>query len=410
MKNALKALLLLSLVACNSGGGGSDSKTVPDKRPDPIPEPTSKTFDIEVERKVSFDPLTKNYSDFKTNINNHNIILRPIGGYFSEARVNCYKIGMSNNVFKSSFDSEGDLAVIEVAVDPQGPNKVEFNCDVIENDMVLETITVSIRKSIVVTGTSNITALGINKDEIETLLLDSSATLLTDGADVEIKIRDLISEKGTLGTFTKESALDTLDDMNGLPGGKIVIEAQRTFGELKVELRGKNAGKLTRQQIKNPKVHARDYSLDGKCVRVNEGTMGEETRKCSGKNGKQGEKGLTGLSGKNGGATGSLTMNVKNKHTMNLEVEYFPGKSSEGSAGGEGGVGGKGGIGSTVFVKSNPHIKMVSGPRDTYKYPDGADGATGPQGDPGARGLEGMVQDSMVTDITSGETFNWPAR
>lgn len=409
-------VVLLTLVSCGGGNGGGGNGT---NASSPVQEPRTQqtedvtvsenaTFELELKRKTELNEDRSNLEEFKKNINTHLVKVKALTGNYKDSSVVCEKTHFdgTKTKYSGSFDARGLSANVEIQLIENDPALVTYDCSLRQFGQELDRTDVKILKSFVVSDKKNYADF-IAAPSIGTLLIEEKGELSTDGLDLDLKVKDLISLKGKLVTFPVERVAETSDNRPGLSGGKIVLEAEKASGDLYIELRGLNGGKITR--IPNKIEAIPPKAADGQCPRDRE--VRRNDQRCVGKPGQKGYPGIAGYPGMPGGDAGLLVFTTIKKSDINLSVKHFPGAGSEGGVGGEGGIGGQGGIGSHVRWHEpkdvGPRCPMCA-PSDNMnnsnlmtgqdiKFPNGSQGAKGDTGARGESGSNGKISDSKVT-------------
>lgn len=413
-KKILALLFIMTLVAC--GDSKKSNKNVLTNSTDELSseveetENTSRTLEYIKKRKVEFAEDFSNIESFKENINNYTLTFRPFAGNYAGADINCQKtlFDQKNDSIKGKFDDQGIEARIEISVTEADPHEMKFSCEISIDGERVDFFKDKLLKSYVISGEKNLVQYIGPRARIGTLLIEADAELTTNDVDVELEVKELISQGGKIMTFPERLVNTTIDDNDGLSGGKISIKARKAYGDLSVELRGLNGGKQTKlKEQRQPK--PRDPKLNGTCPsRVKEGHY--NPKNCVGKNGHKGDKGYTGFKGRSGGNSGSFDIKAEQSF-LSLTVNYFPGLGGAGGEGGKGGLGSPGGYGNTVEeipVDARPGgcircgFKSMAG----SKYKDGLPGPLGEPGDQGKNGDNGKNDDSTIALADSLITIN----
>jgi hypothetical protein len=356
-----------------------------------------------VNRKVLIKKDFSNIDEFKENINNYLVSFKATSGHFYGADIECFKSAFDRSKRKSVgiFDEFGEKAVVELSIDLKDPNDVQYTCQVIQDSTILESLKISLKKSVVVSGTNKSLLLGLSSGPIDTILFEEGSVLVTDGSVVNIEADTIISQGGKITTFNEAEVSDTLNDQNGSSGGVINLNVKNSFGKLAVELRGKDGGLQTKVPSPILEIPTADPSLNGTCRGTTSHYRANDQR-CFGQKGHRGIQGMQGFSGLAGGDSGFLNFKSSTMEQFKLEIKYFPGKGSPGGVGGKGGKGGPGGKGSTLDIeidRCGPSCSFASAKgmlRRSYTYPGGAQGDNGPDGERGDFGKDGEAQISTL--------------
>ena len=409
-KNAAMISLLLTLVACGGGKGGGSSKPVakadPVKTETPKPTPSSSedepnvqttaSFKVKRTRAVKLKENFSNFDEFKAKMNEHKISFEAISGDYKNSTVECRKNSLSDiyDIPSAKFDSEGQLAVVEVSLSKEDPISVDYDCRVLYQGVKLDSVSINIKKSFLVSGTQNLLTLGMAKDsEIEGLIFDKDAALVTNGADIKIKVNDVISNGGSIQTFSPDflKTYAPAFDRIGISGGTINLDTNTVTGTLNVVLQGLAAGKNTNNAAAQTYVPGADPALNGQ-------RRGECERGKTSGNGRKGHPGAAGNNGSvgyKGGDSGVLNFKSQQLEGFKLNLVFVPGAGGEGSLGSAGGAGGPGGIGIAYSVPF--------GPREAERQVRCANGPQGDQGPMGIKGPNGQVGDNLTSTIQIGE-------
>lgn len=397
-------MVLMTLVSCgggNGGGGNGSNASSPVQQPqtqqtEDVTVSENATFELELKRKTELNEDRSNLEVFKKDINTHMVKVRALSGNYKDSSVVCEKTHFdgTKTKYSGSFDPRGLSAKVEIQLIEQDPALVTYDCSIKQDGQELDHTDVKILKSYVVSDKKNYADF-IAAPSIGTLLIEKNGELSSDGIDLELKVKDLISLKGKLVTFPAERVATTSENRPGLSGGKITLEAEKATGDLVVELRGLNGGKQTRIPSKNTNIPPK--GADGNC---GNSYHNPNDQRCFGKNGPKGYPGVSGFPGMPGGNAGLFVFTTIKKSNINLEVRHFPGLGSEGGVGGEGSIGGLGGIGSKLKWKEHkdgPRCGMCAPTESldmsnlmTTEKQNFPDGQQGPQGDVGVKGENGM--------------------
>lgn len=407
------SFLLLSAflaVACGkSGSGGSDKSqyTSTDSN-----EEIQGEFKVSKQRKTELLEDFSNFSDFIYDINSYQVRIEGTNKGLAEAKVECEKVifdGLREKV-TSRFDDKFLVSYFYLQIHESDPMEVEYNCEIKRKEQLVDSVSIKLKKSIVVTGERDIFSLGIAGKEIDiqTLVLNVNSELSTDGHDVNLNTSEIISYNGKIVTFSKEKANSPDVQSYGRSGGEIKIKTKKAQGKLTVELRGQNGAEQTKRPPVVSYVPPTDPHLNGKC---NYSNMNKES--CSGKRGHPGQNGQDGFDGFNGGATGTLDFVSEEKTRLKLVVTFHPGKRTAGTPGAKGGKGGPGGKGKTVVdnTDNRPGGCIRCGDKsflgDRYVFPDGPEGFPGKDGKDGINGADGEIQNSFVSFLYEGMSFSF---
>ena len=396
MKFIIAPVLMLTLIACNSGKEDGKSSN-PKKEIIPVEAPSAdpdiietKSLRISSKRKVVLENDFSNIEEFKTNINSYVATFEAKSGNFSNAKITCRKaiFNRIDSEISGEFDTYGEFATLDIEILNSDPAEIEFDCHVEENEQVLEKVTIELKKSFIVTGKKSFQSF-VNTNKMKALFLDIDSELSTNGENLDLEIEEFISNKGKVVTFFEEDVAKTRMNRPGLSGGVLNLNIGTAVGAVVFEMRGLNGGEQTLVPERNKNVPSANANLNGICGNQ---YYHSSAKQCWGKMGAKGFIGLQGYQGYSGGDSGILNFKTAKRQFLDLEIRYFPGKGSMGGKGGQGGVGGPGGRGS--------HIKWLEHESDNsknkYKFPDGAQG---PEGQEGALGLAGFDGKNNETNI-----------
>lgn len=386
-------ILSLAFVACDSSD--SNNEVIVNQEPrnsssleNPVKTNPFGTLKTEVSRKTSLLKDLSNIEEFKENINSYEVKFEAISGQFIGTFAECRRNGFDGNreTFSGSFDAEGKAAVVEITMAESDSTVTDYECNISDGEMVFFGNPIRLKKSFIVSGEKNYFEF-IGSSDIETLLIEEDSKLNTNGSIVELRVNELISLNGKIVTFSEDKLNSTRENYPGASGGQITLNANSAMGNLDIELRGLNGGKVTKVPAKIAQVPPRDPTTNG-CNLIN------SAADCSGKQGPQGYRGTDGYQGSVGGNSGLIKLSIKNSNKFTFSIKYLPGQGSEGGVGGEGGQGGPGGLGGEVVFREH----QMSPSRT--RFPDGIQGIQGPQGTTGARGNDGRNDKSEI-DIES---------
>lgn len=408
---ALGWLLLATLVSCGNNNS-SNTTYAPLEESEINPSTAIDNLEIEIstQKKVEFEADFSNFEKFKENINNYVVVFRPKSKALANADITCKKnyFTQKPQPVTGRINASADKTTIELTINQDDPHKIQFSCEVSLDDSIVANYKGQLLKSFVVSGEKNWSHLMGSETEIDTLILENSSTLYSRDINVELKVKKLISNYGRIATFPFGFEDTTLDNDNGLSGGKIKIHATEAHGTIAFDLRGLNGGKQTNKPEKREPL-PRDPNLDGKCPsRIHEFELNPAL--CTGKDGHKGLKGHAGFQGMKGGNSGSLNLTI-DTNFLQIAVQYYPGLGGQGGEGGEGGLGSPGGRGNKVDVipyKDGPVCPRcrIEASNSTTKFPDGKQGPNGDKGDQGPKGKTGDAQESVIIIENTKEIIN----
>lgn len=270
----------------------------------------------------------------------------------------------------------------------------EGNIEVYEDSYTIKgTNSISELAALVSAGTLDLKSNQLEL-EMEELVLDSRSILSTEGKDVTLKIKRLVSSEGQISTFIDESIAD------GKNGGFIRILADSAQGKLTINLIGRK-GRSGEKALE----HKSKEQIAG----VTNGIHGENGReafrdKCiscqkqptNGGNGSKGIVGYPGGNGGQGGSSGSGELIIQSPSQLILNVIHKPGLGGKGAPGGSGSDGGLPGIAGQIIridgFFGNTLKFVCHNPSNPYIDPckPAIDGLKGERGDFGPNGIDGL--------------------
>lgn len=167
---------------------------------------------------------------------------------------------------------------------------------------------------------------------INRLILNQEHPLITQGRNVILNIKKLISKDGVIRTF--EEGAKAPENKHGLSGGTLEMNIEKAEGQLQVIMSGQNGGVVTK--LPNNKwnidnvspIHCaarRLHPPTTSCFKFETGYRAI----CSGKDG------LKGLKGRNGGDSGNLKISIKDSNDFQLKHTFIKSSPSDGGAGGK---------------------------------------------------------------------------
>lgn len=229
---------------------------------------------------------------------------------------------------------------------------------------------------------------------IHRLFLAKNAELLSQGQNLNIEVRKILSDGGTIASFAEGQT--AASGSAGRDGGQIRIRAMEAHGTLRIVARGEN-GAGGSNGVRGGRGPSGGRGSDGQtsfeynCFRVPPhiylpGNRCSRIRYCSKPpgNGSQGGRGVPGGRGANGfpgGDSAEVLLEVAKNSDFQVQYEIMPGR---GGPGGAGGAGGPGGLGGAPGNSPSPCVSAVAGAL-------GAAGAAGVNGSPGAPGNSSKV-------------------
>ena len=395
----------------------------------------------------------RNLSEYISNLNKRKITVTIKGRALDNGVLSCKDLSVQdyrdNSEDKVSFTNDGTLANLNITIDTKINNfEHTYSCGIYENGTLLDDskMTFTFYRDLVVDSSNikKITAkdLGLSEDnlnKIGALVLTPNSTLITNGNNLQISAEEVVAAKNSrIKTFSngEETAAD---NTIGKSGGLVTIKAAFSAGEINVEMRGQNGGRITSRPaaINYYPPEYREGMLDGApesgyflpstdpncsnhCTRSNYIQTSVPT---SGQQGLRGVTGSLGFSGMKGGSSGKFNL-ISTRSKLNfLNVNVIAGKGSTGGEGGEGGPGTNGGKISCIYLYkitigrnqemysdeggswdqlANSGIYYVTPVADyCYSHPirAGEHGANGLQGAIGANGIDGTAEISKYIDV-----------
>lgn len=352
----LMSLTLASALLSSCGGGGGKSSTVNSPTIEPVETPTqeevpevrvSPSLSHTIKRRTELSLDLSNLETYKRDINTFTIYARSNTRSFPEGELVCSKFLFDGrmNLFSARFDDRGEFATLNLEILDTDPLKLNFGCYVKYQGGSSNSFSIQLKKSFIVTGETNLNALGVGKNaEIETLLLEENSKLATEGQTVQLSINEIISLGAVISTFSEETLKEILKDVEGDSGGEIDLKVNQAIGTLTFDMRGKNGGiqTLIRPQKEAPKA---DPALNGTCRK---GPVNGREQGCFGKNGRDGYDSEPGYPGYRGGNTGKLKLTIQDARLLNFKTEFNPGRGSSPTPSTKPTEGQPGGLGSYV--------------------------------------------------------------
>lgn len=220
------------------------------------------------------------------------------------------------------------------------------------------------------------------------LVLGRDSQFITQGLNVRIEVKELISDGGTIRTF-KEDQIASPGN-NGRSGGHLELVIGHATGELNLVMQGEKGG--TGADGKGP-----DQALKGPTgapgmaalfVDLRPGIRVQGHKATNGAQGGMGLRGYPGDPGLKGGDSGTALIKISDEEDFKLLAQKHPG---HGGDGGQGGVGGPGGDGGPPGKESIPEYHGPETHNYTTQGPQGPQGPQGLQGNPGSDGYEEKI-------------------
>lgn len=218
------------------------------------------------------------------------------------------------------------------------------------------------------------------------LVIGRNAQFITQGLNVKIEIKELISDGGTIRTFKSDqiAAVGT----NGRGGGNLELVIGKARGDLQIVMQGEHGGKgvdgaAPDESLRGPRGMR---GRDARYFTSMEGRVFLNSRAHNGLPGGQGLPGFPGGNGFKGGDSGKVSIKVADGE----DFQFTYGKSrGRGGPGGVGGAGGPGGYGGEPGIETPPGY---NGPPVRAYAVVGPLGPQGPQGPTGQVGINGYEE------------------
>lgn len=213
------------------------------------------------------------------------------------------------------------------------------------------------------------------------LVIGRNAQFITQGLNVRIEVKELISDGGTMRTFKSDQA--AVQGANGRSGGNLELVIVKASGDLQIVMQGERGGQGINGNDPDESLRGTkgapgipaffDSSLAAVILR----------RAENGSPGGPGLPGYPGGSGFKGGDSGKASIRVTDAEEFQITFLKSPGKGGTGGIGGAGGPGGYGGDPGRETTEGHPaaavHNYTVQGPQGP-QGPQGANGQTGING------------------------------
>ncbi|UOE99884.1 hypothetical protein [Bdellovibrio reynosensis] len=206
----------------------------------------------------------------------------------------------------------------------------------------------------------------------DTVKITHRGALYTQGHDVELKIKKLLSDDGTIATFPSSARAHV--GITGKNGGHLVIKIEKAQGPTKIYLQGENGA----DGLAGNPPDATMKGIPGSVAEVYCKGSNNPSRESAAPG--PGKKGHSGTNGTDGGNSGTLLLEIEDNTDVKLNIQKNAGRGGVGGQGGQGGAGGD-------PAKSKRKCEIA-----VYKKP----GAVGPKGDNGLSGKNGIVQEYCI--------------
>jgi hypothetical protein len=234
-------------------------------------------------------------------------------------------------------------------------------------------VEVSIKgNELVIIGEQKLSSLNLSNPQIHRLKFEPESVLLTEGKDLVLNLIKLVSDKGKIVSFHKDTVAKPHNP--GRHGGLIQITTLRAEGDLQILGRGEKGG-VGKTGGKGATGAKGGAGLPGRFVVNFKGIRCEKTP-GDGENGKPGHQGERGGDGYRGGDSSEIFIQIIKPTTLNLNPQVIPGQGGDGGRGGLGGDGGPGGEFGLLIPGCQPAKVGAVGPTGTK----GVSGNKGPNG------------------------------
>ena len=224
------------------------------------------------------------------------------------------------------------------------------------------------------------------------LVLKENSRLITQGLNVRIEVKELISEGAEILTFKQDQY--AAPGENGRRGGNLEIFAEYAKGDLDVVMQGEQRRRGSDGPPPDESLRGAKGAQGARALWQYSGASFYTSiciqRAKDGGAGGQGQQGYPGQDGFKGGDTGAALVKIGNGDNFKVRFEKKPG---QGGAGGAGGNGGPGGYGGEPGIESEP---SYNGPRVNHYAVAGPMGPQGPQGPSGKSGPIGNTEKGCV--------------
>jgi hypothetical protein len=247
-----------------------------------------------------------------------------------------------------------------------------------------------IGNEVIVDGRTDLAALNF-KGPVHRLWLRTGAELITHGLNVDLELIELRADGATILTFVEGAEASA--GLKGKDGGSIRIATQRATGtSLALVMRGEKGGKG--QPGISGNVGANGSSGQNARFQISFNNFNNIDKFCrppagNGTDGRDGQPGQPGEPGASGGNSGQITILIKEKSMLKIDVLQQPGSGGQGGPGGVGGNGGQGGQGGSPDGACPPGAAGMPGKQ-------GAPGTAGADGPPGAKEAYCIINENGI--------------
>lgn len=296
---------------------------------------------FKIGRAVELNDDLSNKDEFIAHLNKHIVsveITNPNSRSFTFSCQNKAKI--SKDVVSANLDSESLSQSLQIEVPTSGSNETTFTCSVYgDYEELVATQTFTVKKDYYIQQkgevTTNSVKLASGTNHIGALVLGDGVKLVTEGQHIYIQTKEFLSLNAQIETFS-ENNLKTEPNMIAHSGGKIKIKAEKSFGNLKVMMRGKEADQ-TQEIIKE----FQNFNVNEikECPEFTDNIIVKKMSIAEPfvfSDLKIGKKNMTyafdtaSKKGKTGGATGTFLLESQTS-SMQVNVEKHPGPGGPGS-------------------------------------------------------------------------------
>lgn len=246
------ALATLAITGCGKDSGKETIRQeviqvqAPDKKsPDTIHK-EEVTFYIK--RSIEIKDDLSNYDEFVQNLNTFNISAQVKNPRTPQAILEC--VNPANINWSEEYRADlidGKSGTVNIKLSKDAKNLTSFNCSVKDEfKQIIGEAKIELRKDYLASDFRSAKEIGLIEgiNKIGALVIHNS-TLTTEGMNLNIKATDFIAKDNAKIESFKTTDLASEDNIIGKSGGIINISAERSFGKLQVNMRGKNGGRNT---------------------------------------------------------------------------------------------------------------------------------------------------------------------
>lgn len=393
----------LLLTACSTGIADNPAAN---KTSDVQIEKPARTDGVEVkiDRTVTLSSDLSNIEDFKHSLNQYVVRLSIPASLATNIRIKRTHLNTNEveNVDTTSIQMNGASAVLTESLNLNGDvlTAQHYKYELSTYTQDLQPVEFSIKPDLLVDGEVHLQNLILTNDSLDlaALIIAPNATLITEGRNFLIKVSTLVSQGGTIESFTEaDAAKPNLEGLSGKNGGQLVIRAQYYKGPLAMAMRGQKGGKgvdgipITVRPAQAGPGHDSHGGSDCWPTTPEANSMQclcrDDDMPTDGQPGIKGFPGNIGQNGSPGGDSGYVEFTADNGDSTSLTHIEIPGAGGEPGQGSQGGDGGDGGRGGTAPRGSDCDVGTTPGPH-------------GPQGDHGGNGNKGPDGATQISTIT----------